>query len=131
MEIKVEATAKDLRHTQAGAPYTGVKVQGTDTWINLWGDHRDKKGETIIISEPEKAGGSQWAKVIERQEEPKPKPEAIRNGPSIPGQKTVKDYIHVMSEVYQHIRLIEPSDAGARASLINTLMISWSNGKIV
>lgn len=133
MEVKIEAVAKELRHTQGGSPYTGVKIKDGE-WINLYGDHRDKKGKTITISEPEKfgQGKSKWARVEEKKE---PAPESpsppSEEQPRTDGQKTVGDYLRVMNRMFQHIKSVEPNSPEARAALINTAMIAWTNGKLI
>lgn len=138
MEVKIEVAAKELKQTQSGKPFTPVKIN--EEWINLFGDHRDKQGQTITISEPSDFKGTKWAYVQNKK-----KPPAESPPPSEPGDpaltepiyepiqddhKTIAQYITVMNKFYQAIKALEPDSGEARAALINTAMIAWANGKI-
>lgn len=137
MEVKIEATAKELKKTQSEKPYTSAKINGE--WINLHGDHRDKSGQIITISEPQTFKDRKWAYVQDKKEtQPKP-PETDPQdpGPIDPtyepiseGPKTIAQYITVMNKLYQAVKPLDPDNGEARAALINTAMIAWVNGKI-
>lgn len=138
IKVKIEATAKELKKTQSGKPYTGAKINGE--WINLHGDHRDKYGQTVTISEPSEFRGTKWAYVQEEKEQPAspPEPDPQDPGPTDPtyeplqeGGKTIAQYIQVMNRIYQAVKPLEIENGEARAALINTAMIAWTNGKIV
>ena len=133
MEIKILGVTA-VKATKNGKQYTGIKY-GDNQWVNVWGDHTDKKNRTMTISEIQVFGKSGWAK-----EEKPVQPEIPQPSPSS-DKLTKGGYKNWLEEMWELAYKLEPDQhseggtlihnrADARAALVNTAMIAWSNGKL-
>jgi hypothetical protein len=144
MKIEIEATTKETKPDKNGKTYTGVKIQGGD-WVNIHGDHRGKKGQTINITEPKQYGQSKWAE-IEKPQPPEPVPSANNEKENIPEWEkeapppspeqskkvpTFQQWFIILDMVSLHVKKLEPDSPEARASLTNNVMNQWIEGKII
>jgi hypothetical protein len=141
MKIQVEATTREVKVNQKGTVYTGIKIQGGD-WVNVYGDHRGKKGQIIEITDPKSyagTGDTKWASVITS-----PRPDPPPAPPLPPSatkdeapdklrgfERTLQQYMTTMDILALHIKKLEPDSPEARAALINNAMTLWTDGKIV
>jgi len=129
MQVTVESCARETRRTKDGREYTGLKINGN--WVNVIGDHRDKYKKQIDL---EIQGN--WGKLVE----PKTTGPASGNGHS--GAATIDDYKEIAMRAHGIAASLEPdipnqdpgdqyvSRAVARAAIVNTFLIAFSNGKI-
>ena len=122
MEIKILGVTA-VKETKNGKQYTGIKY-GDNQWVNVWGDHTDKKNKTMTISEIQVFGKSGWAK-----EEKPVQPEIPQPSPSS-NKLTKGGYKNWLEEMWELAMKLEPNAPDARAALVNTAMIAYSNGKI-
>jgi len=123
MEIKILGVTA-VKATKNGKQYTGIKY-GDNQWVNVWGDHTDKKNRTMTISEIQVFGKSGWAK-----EEKPVQPEIPQSSPSS-DKLTKGGYKNWLEEMWELAMKLEPNAPDARAALVNTAMIAWSNNKII
>jgi len=135
MEIKILGVTA-VKATKNGKQYTGIKY-GDNQWVNVWGDHTDKKNRTMTISEIQVFGKSGWAK----EEKPVQQPEVSQ--PSSSSDKLTKGgYKNWLEEMWELAMKLEPDleptekhslcdRSDARVALVNTAMIAWSNNKII
>jgi len=134
MEIKILAITP-VKTTSKGKQYTGIKY-GDNQWVNVWGDQTEKKNKTMTISEPQLFGKSFWAK-----EEKPVQPEIPQPSPSS-DKLTKGGYKRWLEEMWELAMKLEPDleptehhalcdRSDARAALVNTAMIAWSNNKII
>lgn len=136
MQVQVESCARDLRRTKDGREYTGIKVNGE--WINVMGDHRDAYKKQLDLDIRGK-----WAEVIKPAETPAARGAAPpANGHS--GAATLEDLKTFMFEAHKIAVMLEGDStdqqpdsnpvyfdrAQARAAIVNTLVIAFTNGKI-
>jgi len=124
MEIKILGVTA-VKTTKNGKQYTGIKY-GDNQWVNVWGDHTDKKNRTMTISEIQVFGKSGWAK-----EEKPVQPEVPQPPTSYTANLLTKGgYKNWLEEMWELAMKLEPNAPDARAALVNTAMIAWSNGKL-
>jgi len=126
MQIQIEATS-EVKKSNNGSTYTAIKYGG-GSWVNVWGEHSGKKGQTINITEPTKfKGNTFWAKEDKTKPEPPPQ---LEQPPSSSGKLTKADYKNWLRDMFSLAVELEPDSPEARAALVNTAMIALSNGKI-
>jgi hypothetical protein len=141
MEIKVEATTKEVRKTGKGTVYTGVKIEGGG-WINIYGNHLGKRGQALLITEPKSYAGTgetKWANVVtgSRSDPPPPStPPPSAHKEEAPDklrgfERTTQQYLTEMDIIHLHVKKLEPDSPDARAALINNAMTLWTEGKII
>ncbi len=141
MKVTVEATTKEIKKTEKGTVYTGLKLS-TGEWVNMGGNHLDLKGKTINITEPKTYGNSKWVNLEKEESEPpreteyeyekpggstKPPPSPAPRPPR--SHKPLAEYLHMMDQLYKQMRTLE-IDASARAILVNGALAAWLEGKI-
>ena len=128
MEIKILGVTA-VKATKNGKQYTGIKY-GDNQWVNVWGDHTDKKNRTMTISEIQVFGKSGWAK----EEKPVQQPEVSQtSGYAVWGadKLTKGAYKNWLEEMWELAMKLEPNAPDARVALINTAMIAWTKGLII
>jgi hypothetical protein len=121
MEIHVLEAKLQVSQTSK-KEYTNIKTQSG--YINVWGDHLAEKGKTITITEPEKFGKSLWARIDKTKPEPKPEPQKHIG-------ITISDYERFVERLHPWVLSLEPNSPEARAQMIDTAVIAFSNGKII
>lgn len=142
-QVTIEAVTK-VKTTKNNKPFIGVMIGGK--WYNAeWAfsmDPAPMKGKTVDV---ESLPNSDWIKIasVAKSEQFKaqppagfsqvrPKPEAqlpkIENAPKIPWS----EYKLMLIEAHNLASQLEsePVDAQARAAIVNTVMIAFTNGKI-
>jgi hypothetical protein len=130
MKAIVESCARELRRTKDGREYTGLKINGQ--WVNVIGDHRDKYKKEIDL---EVKGN--WGQMIVQT------PNGTASKGASNGQIKWNDYAEMKRQAHKLALELEPDStdrdtvtvtvldrAQARAALVNTDMIAFSNGKI-
>jgi hypothetical protein len=132
MEIKIESGQLQTSKT-SGKQYTNCKL-GDGSFMNIWGDQTEHIGKRININEPTVFHNTKWTSIDKSKPEPKSEPQK-HNGIS------KQDYLNFMEEVWSRVMKLEPdksegieklwSCADARAALVNTAMIAFTNGKII
>ena len=131
MEIKILAITP-VKTTSKGKQYTGIKYGDKENpqWVNVWGDHTGKQNKTMTISEPQLFGKSFWAK----EEKPVQQPEVSQHWmmtQTSSDKLTKGGYKNWLEEMWELAMKLEPNAPDARAALVNTAMIAWSNNKII
>jgi len=138
MEIKILGVTA-VKKTAKGKEYTGIKY-GEGQWVNVWGDHTDKKNKTMTISDIQVFGKSGWAK----EEKPVQQPEVSQHWmmtQTSSDKLTKGGYKRWLEEMWELAMKLEPDleptehhalcdRSDARAALVNTAMIAWTNGKL-
>ena len=124
MEIKVLEAKLQVSQTSK-KEYTNIKTESG--FINVWGDHLAEKGKIISITEPEKFGKSMWARIDKSKPvPPPPSPEhSKQNG------ITILKYERFIQRLHPMMLNLEPESPEARAQMIDTAVIAYSNGKII
>jgi hypothetical protein len=134
MEIIVNKVTKESRQAQ-GKTYWGVEHGGN--WYNFVTNDKPKVGfrYNVEVNESQWNGKTyRWAKpAASPKSEQRAKPNGNGNG-----QIKWDDYAEMMRAAHSLANELEPdretdvgmSKAAARAALVNTAMIAFSNGKI-
>lgn len=120
MQLKIEAVGQ--QKTSQYGEYFGVKAGGV--WYNVQGPRQDLKGKTFE-AEVKDSGKFKWAKLLKEAGAPAPS----GNGASH-GAVAWDDYEKMADMAHSMATRLEPGDPAARAAILNTVMIAYSNGKI-
>ena len=149
--IQVDAVTKEAREWK-GRKKWGVKPVGWSEWLNLYCDFKPQKGQSFSVNITETQGKD--GRVFKDAEiigpapaAPPPAPPA--QTPSVEaafnqlkqqhnGKIPWSDWSLVCRAAHELACLLEPDDQGehicewsnARAALVNTVMIAFSNGKL-
>lgn len=113
--MKVQSCTKETRRTQSGVEYTGLKIDGK--WLNCKGDVRNLYGKEI---DGEIKGN--WINL---------KQAAQGKQAAVNGVVEWFSYAEMLDLAHEKAKELEPDDAQARAALVNTAMIAFTNGKVV
>lgn len=134
MRVSVETVAKDLKKTRDGKEYTGIKLQD-GRWVNIMGDHRDKKGMLMNVTEPKTLGNGKQLWCFEDTKAGKAEAQGGGGAGSQSnvksGAKTFANWDEFVKQAHATAASIEPNDGQARAALVNTAVIAWADGKII
>jgi hypothetical protein len=143
MKIRVKSIAQELRHSNNGKEYTSLMTEEGE-WINIFGNHLNKKGSVLNISEPKYFGKTKWASVQKEETQgseispPERLPQKTPPQESVvpteivsSGQKTLADYIRILLLLNGTVKTIESGSPEARAMLINAGLAAWVDGKII
>lgn len=116
MKVKIQSCTKELRQTQKGESYTGVKINGQ--WYNVPGDVRNLYNKEVDVEIKGK-----WARILQP---------AASNGAGPNGGVCISwwEYIDAMRTAHEAARELEPDDGQARAALVDTAMIALTNGRV-
>src|SRR4030065_350265 len=120
MQIKIEFAKPAETSQKTGKQFTNLK-SSDGTWYNVWGDHADKKGQTITIKEPQKFGKALWASI---DKDAPPAQKLVE-----PTKLTIEKYKEFLDELFHHVVRMEGL-TDAQAAIINTACIALTNGKI-
>jgi hypothetical protein len=138
MELIVESTTKEAREAK-GRKYWGVRV-GKDTWYNCFMDEKPTRGQklNVDVKESEYNGKTyRWAEIVKAAQTSAAPAPAAQNGAGHSGAMSFDDCETVAREAHRLALELEPDDvnlnldrAQARAAIVNTFMIAFTNGKI-
>jgi hypothetical protein len=131
MRVKIQSCTRELRKLRDGRDATGLKIDGK--WYDAPGDHRDKYNKEVEV---ELSG--KFAKIIEANADAG----SSSNGHS--GAASLEDLKNFMFEAHKIAVMLEGDStderpdsnpvyfdrAQARAAIVNTLVIAFTNGKI-
>ena len=126
MEIKIES-GQLQKSKKSGKEYTNCKLSD-GSYLNIWGDQTEHIGKKVNINEPTVFNNNKWTSIDKSK--PEVKPEPIKHDGI-----TKDEYLNFMEEVWNKVAKLEPdtetsAGARARASLVNTAMINYCEGKI-
>ena len=122
-EYYIEGVTKEVKQTGQGKPYSGLKIDGK--WVNIEGDMRWMKGTTQSL-ELKQNGKWTWAK-----RGPQPSQQEQANGaPGSGTGVTWSEYDAMLRLAWSVAMDLERDDATARAAIVNTAMIAFTNGKL-
>lgn len=129
-EYFIESVTKEAKHTNSGKLYSGLKINGN--WVNIEGDCRWMKGSTQSL-ELTQNGQWTWAKRgPQPSQQEQQQRQAQTNGASPGGGTgiTWSAYSMMLGIAHATAQEFEPNDATARAAIVNTAMIAFTNGKL-
>lgn len=121
MEIVVKSTTRESKQAQ-GKTYWGVKHEDNN-WYNLINHSKPAIGArfNVEVKETQFNGRTyRWANIVQGQQAV-----GTANG-HIPWG----DYRHMAEIAHEMAKGMEPDDAAARAAILNTVMIAFSNGRV-
>jgi hypothetical protein len=120
MLVTVESCTRELKRTNDGRDYTGLKINGQ--WINVPGDHRDKYKKQIDL---EVKGN--WGKIAQANNTPAAKAAA----PSSNGKGNLNQYqmAEALDFYWDKVNALGLVDE-AKASVLCTLLIATSDGRV-
>lgn len=127
---RVVQGVEPARDTKKGDPQIKVRTdKGESINVSAAAANRNQiasvaVGDKIEISEPTDFNGTLYARLNNVEHPPAPK--AASNGSA----RSWVDY-HAMATIAHALAAqFEPTDATARAAILNTVMIAFSNGKV-
>ena len=118
MKVKIERTAREVRQDRNGNDCTGVMFGGE--WYSMPGDQRKLYNKTVDVEVKGK-----WARLIAAP--------VLSNGhgnAAASASVTWDDYREMMERAHVAASGLEPDSPEARAAIVNTVMIAFSNGKV-
>lgn len=118
MKVKIERTAREVRQDRNGNDCTGVMFGGE--WYSMPGDQRKLYNKTVDVEVKGK-----WARLITAPVS------SNGHGSAAPAASvTWEDYRQMMRLAHSEATDLEHDDPQARAAIVNTVMIAFSNGKV-
>lgn len=124
-QITIQVAQLDpVKPTQKGEPQRGVKAT-EGRWLKVRGAKigEAQVGDTLTITEPSEYNRKWYSQLIGI----KPAQQAKQN--SI-GPVDLDEYLWLLKKAHEIVKELEPDDGNARARMVNTLMMAFSNGKI-
>jgi len=137
MQITVESTTKESKQAR-GVTYWGVKFKGD--WFNLFVNDKPKQGDKfeVDVKESEFQGRKyRWATPVKGKEEPIKEQQANGSWEHYAEMARAAHNLAQELEPDADVELVRGSPelvhldrSHARAAILNTVMIAYSNGKV-
>ena len=147
MKYVIEGAAKEEKKARNGDLYRSVKIEGLG-WVNVMHCPNDlKKGDCIFLTEPKTLGKGTnlWAFMTDPKTDPNPEKQEVisasEKGKEEPldnpeifktkSIKTISEWEKMIRKVHAVAKSLEPEEGLARTAICNTVIIAWTENKLI